>query len=98
MKKNFGVLEDVKELSSTYERQLYKNRQICSKVYLYAETYDVFVGRKGHQEFKLYPAGFFDRRYAAYLEWVDLSAVYVRAGTAGAKVHILGFTVDAEAI
>lgn len=96
--KPYAVLEDTKTLTSTDERQLYTHKMICSKVYIYAETYDVYIGRKGSQNFLLYPVGFFDRRYAAYLEWVDLSTIYVRAATANAKIHILGFTVDKEII
>ena len=85
-----GVLEDSVKLTTTSPRRIFDKPLLCSKVRLYAEDYDIYVGRQGKQDFLMFGAGIWDARYGIELDWVDLSTLWVKAHTANAILHVLG--------
>ena len=97
MDKCCGVLEDSITLTTTSPRRIVDHSLLCTKVRLYAEDYDIYVGRQGKQDFLMQPSEGWDQRYGVCLEWVDLSTIYIRAGTANAILHVLA-TVQSEKV
>jgi hypothetical protein len=90
MEKCCGVFEDSITLTTTSPRRIVDHPLLCTKVRLYAEDYDIYVGRQGKQDFLMQPAEGWTQNLGLCLEWVDLSTLWVRARTANAILHILG--------
>ena len=93
MIKTGGVVCYKEKLTTTGSQRLYDKPLLCSNVYVYAEDFEIYIGRQGMQEFLLQPIAAFDDKYAIKFDFINLNDLWVRAGTANAILHVIGTTV-----